>query len=142
MTAVRTRPVPVRRRSVLDRVAQLVALAACVTTFAVAGYGLATWTRLPEFPPPAANASLLLLRHAITVVLAVTGAALLPFAVGARSLRLFGAGAAVVAGLTHVFAAQAYRELAWASALVGVAGLCALAALLLVAGSLATGARR
>lgn len=141
MTTVTVRPVPVRRAR-LARAAQFVTLAACLSTLSVAGYGLATWTQLPEFPTPAANASLLLLRQAITVVLVVTGAALLPFAAGARSLRILGAGAAVLAALAHVFAAQAYRDLAWAPALGGVAGLCALAALLLVAASLAPGGRR
>lgn len=140
-TTVRERR-ELRRRTGLDIGAQVAVAVVALPTLAMAVFGVSTWTLLPTFPPPASNESLLVLRHAVTVVLGIGGLMLVPFAAGARALRLMGAGAAVMAAIGHVFAAQVYREFAWSPALSGLAVGCALAALALVAAGLAPGRRR
>ncbi len=137
MAAVATRPPPRPSYTRLDRVAQSIVVLACAVILAVAGHGIFTWSVLPDFPPPAANESLLLLRRAITAVLAVCGAVLIPFAAGARALRILGAGACLVATIGLVFAGQAYRDQAWATALDLAAVVAIFAALMLIAAALA-----
>lgn len=133
---------PGARATVLDRIAHIAAFVTVLAVLAMTTYGAITWTTVPAFPAPAANESLLVVRRGISVVLGICGITLAPFAAGAGPLRMVGAVVAGAAAVGFVFAAQAYRDLSWAPALNGVAGWCALTAVLLVAAGLAATARR
>lgn len=120
-TPTRSRPQPAPR---------LVCLVGSLVLLAAAATGLTLWDQVPDFPPPAANEQLLVLRRVVIGALGLLGLLSLPWAVRPAVLPLGGVAVHVLAlfasvGATVVLRGEAVAPLLWVPAVTSAAACLA-----------------